>query len=145
MTSYRAVSWLPPLVERALRLAQAAAFTESCTHEVGPTTCSGSTRTSLRLCTPERLETVKPSHVARGGRLIRPPLESLKTHVVPLGRTALELVRQEDRLGHLAHRLAVVHADPAHALEGFRLAQAVHLHQDALGTLDQLARLERLL
>ena len=35
MTSYRAVSWLPPLVERALRLAQAAAFTESCTHKIG--------------------------------------------------------------------------------------------------------------
>jgi hypothetical protein len=104
-------------------------------------TCSGSTRTLLRLCAPERLETVKPSHAARGGRLIRPPLESLKTRVVPLGRAALELVRQQDRLGHLAHRLAVVHADPAHALEGFRLAQAVHLHQDALGALDQLARL----
>lgn len=35
MTSYRAVSWLPPLVERALQLAQAAAFTGSCTSEVG--------------------------------------------------------------------------------------------------------------
>jgi predicted O-methyltransferase YrrM len=35
MTPYRTVSWLPPLVERALEMAEAAAFTESCTHEVG--------------------------------------------------------------------------------------------------------------
>ncbi len=35
MTAYRAVSWLPPLVERALQLAQTAAFTDSCTPEVG--------------------------------------------------------------------------------------------------------------
>lgn len=35
MIAYRAVSWLPPLVERALETAEAAAFTESSTHEVG--------------------------------------------------------------------------------------------------------------
>jgi hypothetical protein len=35
-------------------------------------TWSGSTTTSLQRCALERLETVKPSHAARGGRLIRP-------------------------------------------------------------------------
>lgn len=35
MTAYRADSWMPSLVARALQMAEAAAFTQSCTHEVG--------------------------------------------------------------------------------------------------------------
>src|SRR6476620_3875330 len=52
-------------------------------------------------------------------------------------------MRQEDSLGDFLHGLAGVHTGLADPMECFRLAELVGIHQHALGTLDDLARFER--
>src|SRR5215212_8562389 len=56
----------------------------------------------------------------------------------------LHLVRQQDRLGDLAHRFACVHAGLADAMERISLTQTQGLHEDTLGALDHLAGLQGL-
>src|SRR5579859_5263158 len=54
--------------------------------------------------------------------------------------SALELLGQEDRFGHILHRLAVVHARLLDTAESFLLADVVLFHEHALGFLDHFAR-----
>src|SRR5918912_3505165 len=56
----------------------------------------------------------------------------------------LYLMREQDRLGHLAHRLARIHTELLDAPESFRLFEALAIHENALGAIHDLARLQRL-
>src|SRR5919199_6767376 len=56
----------------------------------------------------------------------------------------LYLMREQDCLGHLAHRLARIHTELLDAPESFRLFEALAVHENALGAIHDLARLQRL-
>src|SRR5450756_2594080 len=62
-----------------------------------------------------------------------------------LGSAGSDLVGQNDGLGHVFHRLAIVHTHFLDLAEGFGLAEPLLVHQDALGPVDQLASLQRCL
>src|SRR5581483_4610164 len=59
-------------------------------------------------------------------------------------RPWLQLVREQDGLGHLAHRLARIHRQLLDFAKRLSLFQALAIHQQALCALDQLAGLEGL-
>src|SRR5437764_386737 len=48
---------------------------------------------------------------------------------------------EQDRLGHLAHRLARIHAELLDAPEGIRFFEALGVHEQALGALHDLEHL----
>src|SRR5262245_43632173 len=56
-----------------------------------------------------------------------------------------QLFGLDNRLSDVFHLSTLIAGALAQTLVGIALAKAQPLHQDALGTLDQLARLERLL
>src|SRR4051812_17631755 len=56
----------------------------------------------------------------------------------------LYLMREQDRLGHLAHRLTRIHAELLDAPESIRFFEALAVHEQALGALHDLARFQRL-
>src|SRR5450759_4039978 len=60
-----------------------------------------------------------------------------------LGSAGSDLVGQNEGLGHVFHRLAVVHTHFLDLAEGLGLAESLLVHQDTLGLCDQLTRLQR--
>src|SRR5437588_3005368 len=96
---------------------------------------------------PHKRRGVKPSASNRWRKNsnigVRPPTkggETRSARPLPLHGDAVENV-----LGDLDHGDAAAHRGPLHLPEGLRLSPAVALHQHALGPLDNLTVLQRLL